>query len=215
MLLCSRSSTLALRYRLVRAGAPLALCAMLITTTGCFGTFPVTRTIYRENQEVSHVEFHQTLAFWAMLLTLVYPGALITDAIVMNTVEFWNPKPTSWEASGGYLVPPGDRYESAEIPAASSASAPLPALAPVPLTAPAAWPAELPAPAPPQSTVRWMDSEPEPLAAAPGTEAPEPAPALAPLVSPTVPLPLPELAPAPGQSAAATLPADRVHAPGA
>lgn len=207
MLFRSCSPTLALRPRIYRAGALLALFALVTTTTGCFGTFPVTRTIYRENQEISNVEFHQTLAYWALVLTLVYPGALITDTLVMNTIEFWNPEPTSWEASGGYLTSPGAPAATAEATRAPGAPA-LPAddLA----NAPGAWPAELPPSASTATTVRWMDETPSPFAAAPGTDVPEPL--TAPTALPTVPLPLPELAPPSGQSAAA---AALVPAPGA
>ncbi len=123
MLFRSRSHALALRSRLMRASALFSLCALVATTTGCFGTFPVTRTIYRENQEISDVEFHQTLAYWAMVLTLVYPGAILSDMIVMNSIEFWKPEPASWEASQAVIPVPDNRYERVEIGPDESTSA--------------------------------------------------------------------------------------------
>ncbi len=123
MLFRSRSHALALRSRLARASALLCLCALVVSSTGCFGTFPLTRTIYRENQEVSDVEFHQTLAYWAMVLTLVYPGAILSDMIVMNTIEFWKAEPAGWEASQAFIPVPDNRFESAEIGPGLSTSA--------------------------------------------------------------------------------------------
>lgn len=166
MLFRSRSHALAFRPGLLkRASAMICLSVLLMTSTGCFGTFPLTRTVYRENQEISDVEFHQTLAFWAMLVTLVYPGALISDVVVLNTIEFWQPEPADWEAEGAFVPVPSNRYESVEI-------GPEP---PEPVTAPFKSFKETAAP----PTAPAMD--------APGT--------MTPGTSPTVPLPLPPQAP--------------------
>lgn len=167
MLFRSRSHALAFRPRLLkRASATICLSALIVSSTGCFGTFPLTRTVYRENQEISNVEFHQTLAFWAMTLTLVYPGALISDVIVLNTIEFWQPEPADWEAEGAFVPVPSNRYESVEV---VGPEPPTPVTAPLKPVAEEALPPTAPA----------MD--------APGT--------MTPGTSPTVPLPLPPLAP--------------------
>jgi hypothetical protein len=171
----SRCFALASRARLARAGALLLLCSVAVLSTGCFGSFPLTHKIYSTNQEISHVEFHQTLAYWAMLITLVYPGVVLTDMIVMNTIEFWDPEPNPWrqganlsrseDASDLALELPGEPV----FPAAAIADAAEPeTLAPVdaPLDPPLA-----------------------PIFEAPGSQLP---------ATPTVPLPLPALAPVPG-----------------
>jgi len=143
----------------------ICLSALLVTSTGCFGTFPLTRTVYRANEDISNVEFHQTLAFWAMLITLVYPGAALTDVVVMNTIEFWQPEPADWEAEGAFVPVPSNRYESVEV-------GPEP---PTPVTAP----------------VKPFREEAAPPTA-PAVDAPG---TMMPGTSPTVPLPLPPLAP--------------------
>jgi hypothetical protein len=169
MLLRSRSHALAPRSRLARIGALCCLGALVVTSTGCFGTFPLTRTVYRENQEISDVEFHQTLAYWAMILTLVYPGAALTDMIVMNSIEFWKPEPASWEAAKAFVPVPADRYESMDI-------GPEP---PAPVTAPLTTALDAkPVPAAPELSAPGLDV---PAISAPGT--------------PTIPLPLPALSP--------------------
>lgn len=167
MLFRSRSHALALPTRLARASAITILSAVLLTSTGCFGTFPLTRTVYRENKEISDVEFHQTLAFWAMTLTLVYPGAMISDVIVMNTIEFWQPEPADWEAEGAFMPTPTNRYERIEI-------GPKP---PAPVTAPGGAVEE---------SAEEAGIPSAPAMDAPGSMTPS---------SPPVPLPLPPQAP--------------------
>jgi hypothetical protein len=75
--------------RPVRGFALLLLCVALISTTGCFGRFPITRAAYRFNHDISDNEFLQTLTFWGMLLTF-YPYGLIGDLLFLNPVEFWS-----------------------------------------------------------------------------------------------------------------------------
>lgn len=83
----NRSSCLRALVR--RAAALLLLLLLAISTTGCFGRFPITRSAYRFNQNVSHNEFLQTLTFWGMLITF-YPYGLVGDLIFLNPVEFWS-----------------------------------------------------------------------------------------------------------------------------
>lgn len=175
MLFRSCSHALASRPRFARVGALLGLTVLLTTTTGCFGSFPLTRTVYETNGDISDVEFHQTLAFWAMTLTLVYPGALVTDVIVMNTIEFWKPEPENWEESrahdsglglGGHLY--GERPDPPAAVTAPLKSASEPAQPDAELDASSTGPAFAPVLSPP------------------GTSLPG---------SPTVPLPLPPLEP--------------------
>jgi hypothetical protein len=165
----SRCHALAIRARLARAAALTLLCLFAVLTTGCFGTFPLTRKIYKTNQDITHVEFHQTLAYWAMLITLVYPGAAVTDMVVMNTIEFWSPEPTPWRAGASLSRPDGPPELARELPGE-------PVLAPLPVSG-------FDAP---------LDPPLAPIFEAPGSDLP---------ATPTVPLPLPALAPGSGETA--------------
>lgn len=168
----SRCHALAFRPHFMRAGAFTILLFIAMSTTGCFGTFPLTRKVYQVNQDAADVEFHQTLAYWAMILTLVYPGALITDVIVMNTIEFWSTEPTTWQATGAFMPVPADQH------------VPMNATLPEP---------PAPAEAPAQSAGPVFETPVAPAVAPPSADLPG---------RPSVPLPLPPLAPVFEDSAA-------------
>ena len=71
------------------------VCALLIAMSpfvlgGCFGSFPLTRTIYGLNEGISNNRVVQTVTFWVFLIVPVYEIGMIADAIVFNLVEFWS-----------------------------------------------------------------------------------------------------------------------------
>lgn len=56
---------------------------------GCHGRFPLTRTVYKFNDEVSPSPVVQTLVFWALVIIPVYELAMLGDALIFNVIEFW------------------------------------------------------------------------------------------------------------------------------
>ncbi|MFO7957043.1 MAG: DUF3332 family protein [Candidatus Brocadiia bacterium] len=56
---------------------------------GCYGDFPLTRRIYRFNDDVSRDKTVKSVAFWALVIIPVYEVGMLADAIVFNLVEFW------------------------------------------------------------------------------------------------------------------------------
>ena len=72
----------------LRRGMALAVCfALLISLTGCFGSFNLTQKAHRWNDEVSENTWVKELVHipWS----LVYVGAAVADWTVCNSIEFW------------------------------------------------------------------------------------------------------------------------------
>lgn len=63
--------------------------ALSITQAGCFGSFNLTRTVWKFNKSVSGDKFIQELVFILMIIVPVYEIATLGDAIVVNSIEFW------------------------------------------------------------------------------------------------------------------------------
>jgi len=84
-----------------RTVAALVLVGFLpLATTGCFGTFQLTRKIYQFNKEVSPDKWIRELAFLVMLILPVYGFATLFDAVLFNSVEFWTGKNPVLTADG-------------------------------------------------------------------------------------------------------------------
>ncbi len=74
----------------LRRAAILSVAAIgLVTTTGCFGSFQLTRKLYSFNKSVSSDKFVQELVFLGLNIVPVYSLASLGDVIFANTVEFW------------------------------------------------------------------------------------------------------------------------------
>jgi hypothetical protein len=59
-----------------------------ITTTACFGTFPVARKVYRWNAGVHSDKWVRWLVFLGINIIPVYTCAAIFDMVFSNSVEF-------------------------------------------------------------------------------------------------------------------------------
>ena len=66
----------------------LALTGVMISQTGCFGEFGLTRKVYDFNQGVGG-KFVNQLVFWAFCVIPVYEVAGVLDVLIFNTIEFW------------------------------------------------------------------------------------------------------------------------------
>lgn len=60
-----------------------------VTTTACFGTFPITRKVYRWNGGVHGNKWVRWIVFLGINIVPVYAGAAIFDMVFSNSVEFW------------------------------------------------------------------------------------------------------------------------------
>jgi hypothetical protein len=79
-----------MRLSQFRRAAILTLTAgTLVGTSGCFGSFNLTRKVYGFNKTVSKDKFVQELVFLGLNVVPIYGIAGFIDVVVANTVEFW------------------------------------------------------------------------------------------------------------------------------
>jgi hypothetical protein len=73
-----------------RGVAALLLASLLpLGTTGCFGTFQLTRKVYDFNRTVSPDRWIRWLFFLGMNVVPVYAFSMAVDVFFANPVEFW------------------------------------------------------------------------------------------------------------------------------
>ena len=69
----------------------LTLTAVALAgTSGCFGSFNLTRKVYGFNKTASNDKFVRELLFLGLNIVPVYSVASLIDAVVINTIEFWS-----------------------------------------------------------------------------------------------------------------------------
>lgn len=67
----------------------VALGSLLITQTGCFGTFALTRKAYEFHDGLTDSKFLKSLLFW-IPGGLVYGIVGMIDVVILNLIEFWS-----------------------------------------------------------------------------------------------------------------------------
>lgn len=80
----------------------VALVAIALFTSGCYGPFLLTRKVHQWNGEVSDNKWIVETVFIVCAWLPVYGIATLADAIIFNSVEFWtgnNPLQTSAEGA--------------------------------------------------------------------------------------------------------------------
>lgn len=71
----------------------VAVAAMSVVTTGCFGSFQMTRDVYSWNQKVGDNKWSKELVFLLIgPIVPVYGVAVFLDAVFVNSIEFWTGK---------------------------------------------------------------------------------------------------------------------------
>jgi len=72
--------------------------SILISQTGCFGSFTLTHKLYEANASINN-KFLQTIVMYVLLILPAYGGAAFLDIIIFNLIEFWSgSNPLSLEA---------------------------------------------------------------------------------------------------------------------
>ncbi|MFA6404214.1 MAG: DUF3332 domain-containing protein [Salinivirgaceae bacterium] len=66
----------------------LLAVTVLMSTTGCYGSFSVTNKLYKWNGSVGDKWINSVL-FFGMAVFQVYTFCLFVDGVVLNTIEFW------------------------------------------------------------------------------------------------------------------------------
>jgi hypothetical protein len=76
--------------KIIRKTALLfAMSTLVITQTGCFGEFALTRKVYEFHDDISDSKFVKSLLFW-IPGGLVYYIAGMLDVVIFNLIEFWS-----------------------------------------------------------------------------------------------------------------------------
>jgi hypothetical protein len=70
----------------------LAVAALSVVTTGCFGSFQMTRNLYTWNKGVGNKWTQELVYLVVGGLVPVYGLAGLIDAVVLNSIEFWTGK---------------------------------------------------------------------------------------------------------------------------
>lgn len=72
-----------------QATAVAVLLAFLPLAGGCFGSFNLTRKVYKFNKSISPDKWLRWLMFLALSIMPVYPFAAAVDVFFANAWEFW------------------------------------------------------------------------------------------------------------------------------
>jgi len=73
-----------------RLWGAVLLIACLPLVKGCYGSFPLTRAVYKLNGDASENKFVRTGVFWIFIIVPFYPLSLVIDSLALNLVEFWS-----------------------------------------------------------------------------------------------------------------------------
>lgn len=79
-------------YRSIVTG--MALTALIVTTSACYGPFNLTRSVHQWNGNVKgsgggSEKWMNEIIFLALVIVPVYPLSTLADAFIFNSVEFW------------------------------------------------------------------------------------------------------------------------------
>lgn len=66
----------------------ILLSSLLLTSTGCYGSFTLTKKVYDWNGSFGD-KFIETAVMWVFLIIPVYEATTFIDFIALNLIEFW------------------------------------------------------------------------------------------------------------------------------
>jgi hypothetical protein len=69
----------------------LAVTSFASLTVSCYGSFGLTKKIYKWNGALSN-KFVSALVFWILIILPVYEVSLVADYFILNVIEFWTGK---------------------------------------------------------------------------------------------------------------------------
>jgi hypothetical protein len=77
-------------FQSIRRSAVLSVVALgLVASSGCFGSFNLTRKTYAYNKSVSPDKWVQEVVFLAFMVIPVYSVVGAVDVLILNSIEFW------------------------------------------------------------------------------------------------------------------------------
>lgn len=75
--------------RTLRVFAIAAVVSTASLSGGCYGSFGMTRAIYRGNGRITGSTILNSIVMIVLIIIPVYQISLIVDIIILNSVEFW------------------------------------------------------------------------------------------------------------------------------
>ncbi len=96
-------------FHVQRALCVLLLAGMIPVLTNCYGTFPLTRTVYKLNGSITDSQLVHSIILWIFGVFLgVYGITVFVDFVILNLIEFWSGDPIelsqSYEQDDGSVV---------------------------------------------------------------------------------------------------------------
>jgi hypothetical protein len=70
---------------------PLVM-VLTVVLAGCYGSFNLTKKLYKWNGDFSHQKWEKEGAFLGCAILPVYFFATLGDAVIFNSIEFWGGK---------------------------------------------------------------------------------------------------------------------------
>jgi len=67
----------------------IGVLALALASSGCFGSFNLTRKLYNWNETISHDKWAKEVVFLVLVWAPIYGLAGLGDAVVFNSIEFW------------------------------------------------------------------------------------------------------------------------------
>lgn len=67
----------------------LAAVVAVAMSSGCMGSFGLTKAVYHFNETVTGNKIVNNLVFWGLAIVPVYSLAMAGDLLILNTIEFW------------------------------------------------------------------------------------------------------------------------------
>lgn len=77
---------------MTRSMRGVAAATAVAFSTGCFGSFALTRKLWHFNDTTTREKGLKELLFLVLVIVPVYQLAALGDALIFNTVEFWGGK---------------------------------------------------------------------------------------------------------------------------
>lgn len=65
------------------------LGSVLITQTGCYGSFSLLKKVYDWNGSIED-KFVRSIVYWALCIIPIYPLSAFIDSAILNVIEFWS-----------------------------------------------------------------------------------------------------------------------------
>lgn len=88
-------------------GLSFLLALLLLATTGCYGSFPLTHDVYAWNGKTGS-KWANEVVFVVFVIVPIYGVTLLVDALVLNSIEFWSDPKATTKSQSPEPSPPGD-----------------------------------------------------------------------------------------------------------